>query len=147
MQNNNDLPFCALTVKLYSTGKKAPKYEYSASATKSVFTCSLTKRKYQLSKFNDWFNSQEVQKYHMAGYVPKYMSRIVPANQNSEDLVEQFSIVMIKQRAQRNVDGFKQVGQVMPKYKEMPMTEAQPSAPEHAKPVEDISDMDDEIPF
>ena len=35
----------------------------------------------------------------------------------------------------------------MPQYKEVSMTQAQPSAPEHAKPVEKIDDMDDEIPF
>ena len=46
-----------------------------------------------------------------------------------------------------NVDGMKPIGQSMPQYKEVPMTEAQPSAPEYAKPVENMSDMDDEIPF
>ena len=147
MQKNNDLPFCALTVKLYGTGKKAPKYEYSASATKSMFTCSLSKQKYSISQYNDWLNTPAVQQYVMAGYVPKFMTRIVPANQNTEDLVEQFSIVMIKQRPQRNVDGFKPIAQTMPQYKEMPMTEAQPASPDHAKPVENMSDMDDEIPF
>jgi len=35
----------------------------------------------------------------------------------------------------------------MPQYTQKPMTQAQPSAPEHAKPVEKIDDMDDEIPF
>ena len=147
MQKNNDLPFCALTVKLYNTGKKAPKYEYSASATKSMFTCSLSKQKYSISQYNDWLNTPAVQQYVMAGYVPKFMSRIVPANQNTEDLVEEFTIAMIKQRPQRNVDGFKPIAKTMPQYKQMPMTEAQPASPDHAKPVENMSDMDDEIPF
>ena len=36
-------PFCALTMYLRPTGKKAPKFEYKADA-KSLFTCSLTKK-------------------------------------------------------------------------------------------------------
>ena len=32
-----------------------------------------------------------------------------------------------------------------PEYKEMPMTEARPSAPEHAKPIE-MNDLDDDLP-
>jgi hypothetical protein len=39
----------------------------------------------------------------------------------------------------------------MPRYTEQQMTQAQPSAPDHAMPVEKMSDMDnsmdDEIPF
>ena len=41
----------------------------------------------------------------------------------------------------------KSIGQAMPQYSEVQMTEAQPSAPEYAKPVEKMDDMDDEIPF
>ena len=118
MQKNNDLPFCALTVKLYNTGKKAPKYEYSASATEvyePLVRC--LNRKYSISQYNEWYKYPAVQQYVIAGYVPKFMSRIVPANQNTEDLVEQFSIVMIKQRPQRNVDGLKPIRQTMPQYK------------------------------
>ena len=44
-QQQKKTPFCALTMYLRSTGNKAPKYEYKADA-KSLFTCSLTKKKY-----------------------------------------------------------------------------------------------------
>ena len=50
-------------------------------------------------------------------------------------------------KPQPNVDGFKPVGQAMPQYTPQPMTQAQPSAPDNAMPVEKMSDMDDEIPF
>ena len=59
-----------------------------------------------------------------------------------------FSLVMVKPyKPQPNVDGLKPVGQTMPQYTPQQMTQAQPSAPDHAMPVEKMSDMDDEIPF
>ena len=58
------------------------------------------------------------------------------------------SFIMIKPfKPQPNVDGMKPIGQSMPQYKEVPMTQAQPSAPDNAIPVQKIDDMDDEIPF
>ena len=55
---------------------------------------------------------------------------------------------MIKPRPQQpNVDGFKPIGQTVPQYTQQPMTQAQPSAPDNAVPVQNMSDMDDEIPF
>ena len=45
------------------------------------------------------------------------------------------------------VDGFKPIGQTMPQYTQQPMTQAQPSAPDHAMPVQKMEDIDDEIPF
>ena len=57
-------------------------------------------------------------------------------------------LVMIKPyKPQPNVDGLKPVGQTMPQYTPQQMTQAQPSAPDNAMPVENINDMDDEIPF
>jgi hypothetical protein len=48
---------------------------------------------------------------------------------------------MVKPRPQQpHVDGMKPISQTMPPH-------AQQFAPEHAKPVEKIDDMDDEIPF
>ncbi len=44
-------------------------------------------------------------------------------------------------------NGFKPIGQAMPQYREMPMTEAQPAAPEYAKSVQKMEDMDDDLPF
>ena len=52
-QQQKKTPFCALTMYLRSTGKKAPKFEYKADA-KSLFTCSLTKKKYKQSQIDEW---------------------------------------------------------------------------------------------
>jgi hypothetical protein len=41
----------------------------------------------------------------------------------------------------------KTVGQSIPQYTPQPMTQAAPSAPDNAVPVNNMSDMDDEIPF
>ena len=45
----------------------------------------------------------------------------------------------------RNVDGMKPIGQTMPQYREMPMTEARPSAPDNATTA-GMSDFDDDLP-
>jgi hypothetical protein len=111
--------------------------------------CSLTKKLYGLTQVMDWYNTPEVQAYAKDGYVLKWGSKIQDAKENKYSQTEQvISIYMVKPRPQQpNVDGFKPVGQTMPRYTPQQMTEAQPSAPDHAMPVEKMSDMDDEIPF
>ena len=47
-QEQSKQPFCALTLYLNPTGNKSPKFEYKADA-KSLFTCSLTKKKYAIT--------------------------------------------------------------------------------------------------
>ena len=37
-QQQQKTPFCALTIKMYATGKTAPKFEFKANA-ESLFTC------------------------------------------------------------------------------------------------------------
>ena len=157
-QNNKstfDMPFCGLTLKLYETGKKAPSYEYSASATKAKFMCSLTKELFSLSQFMDWYNKPQVQAYVKAGYSLKWGSKVQQAKEtkygaDSEQVVTCF---MVKPyQGGQNVDGMKPIGQVMPnvtppQYTPQPMTQAAPFAPDNAVPVNNISDMDDEIPF
>ena len=147
-----DKPFCGLQMTLKPTGKQSPKYEYSGDASKIVFKCSLTKKKYMFSQVNDWIFSPEVQEYTKAGYVLKNMAKTQeiqnPHQYDKGNIELVFSLVMVKPyKPQPNVDGFKPIGQTMPQYKPQPMTEAQPSAPDNAMPVEKISDMDDEIPF
>jgi len=132
-----DKPFCGLQMRLFPTGNVSPKYEYSGEASKVKFTCSLTKRKYGLSQVNEWFNTPEVQEYTKAGYVLKYMTKTQemqnPPQYAKGNLEQILCLIMVKP------------------YKPQPMTEAQPSAPDHAMPVENINDMDksmdDEIPF
>ena len=154
MQNNKyQMPFCGLSLKLYETGKKAPSMEYSASSTKAKFLCSLTKQLYGLEQVMDWVNTPQVQAYFKAGYSLKWGSKIQQAKETKygADTEQVVTCYMVKPPQQSNVDGFKSVGQSMPKYTPQQMTEAQPSAPDHAMPVEKMSDMDnsmdDEIPF
>ena len=149
-KNKYDMPFCGLSLKLYPTGKKSPSYEYSAIASKQKFICSITKRKYSLSQVNDWFNTPEVQKYVQAGYVLKYITKVQemsnPPKYAKSNLEQIFCLVMVKPYKPRNIDGMKPIGEAVPRYTEQPMTQAQPSAPDNAVPVE-LSDLDDEIPF
>tara|TARA_R100001443_G_scaffold28138_2_gene41250 strand:- start:1379 stop:1849 length:471 start_codon:yes stop_codon:yes gene_type:complete len=151
-KNKFDMPFCGLTKKLKPTGNRSPKYEFSADSSKVKYICSLTKRKYTLSQITEWFMSPEVQKYHNAGYVLKEMAKTEEIqnphqyDKGTDQLV--YTIMMVKPfKPQANIDGMKPIGQAMPQYREIPMTEAQPSAPEKAVPVQKMDDMDDEIPF
>nr|BAR28261.1 hypothetical protein [uncultured Mediterranean phage uvMED] len=151
-KNKFDMPFCGLTKKLKPTGNRSPKYEYSANSSQVKYICSLTKRKYTLSQITEWFMTPEVQKYHDAGYVLKEMAKteeIQNPNQydkGTDQLV--YTIMMVKPyKPQANIDGMKPISQSMPQYTQQPMTQAQPSAPDHAQPVEKMSDIDDEIPF
>ena len=148
-KSNYSKPFCGLSIKLYESGKKAPSYEYSASSTKAKFMCSLTKKLYGISQVMEWYQTREVQAYVEDGYSLKWGSKIQDAKENKYSQTEQvISIYMVKPRPQQpSVDGFKPIGQTMPRYTEQQMTQAQPSAPDHAMPVEKMSDMDDEIPF
>ena len=145
-KNNYDMPFCGLSMRLFPTGKQSPKYEYSGEASKVKFTCSLTKKKYSLSQVNDWFMTPEVQKYTKAGYVLKYMTKTQensnPSQYAKSNLEQIFCLVMVKpyQPKNDNVDGLKPISQAMPPH-------ATQFAPDNAKPVENMSDMDDEIPF
>ena len=148
-QQQQKTPFCALTMYLRSTGKKAPKFEYKADA-KSLFTCSLTKKKYKLSQIDEWYNTEGVQNFVRQGYTGKWFAKTQeienPNKYDKSNLQMILSFIMIKPfKPQPNIDGMKPISQTVPKYKEMTMTEAMPSAPEHAKPIE-MNDLDDDLP-
>ena len=150
-QQQQKAPFCALTMYLRSTGKKTPKFEYKADP-KSLFTCSLTKKKYKLSQIDEWYNTEGVQNFVRQGYTGKWFAKTqtneTPNKYDQGDTVMVLSFIMIKPyKPQPNLDGMKPIGQSIPQYTEQPMTQAQPSAPDHAVPVQNINDMDDEIPF
>ena len=56
------------------------------------------------------------------------------------------SFIMIKPfKPQPNIDGMKPIAESVPRYKEMPMTEARPSAPDNATTA-GMSDFDDDLP-
>ena len=153
LQNNKStysMPFCGLTLKLYETGKKAPSYEYSASSTKAKFMCSLTKKLYGISQVMEWYNTPEVQAYAKAGYNLKWGSKIQQAKETKygADTEQVVTLYMVKPyQGGQNVDGMKPIAQTIPQYTPQPMTQAQPFAPDNAMPVNNMSDMDDEIPF
>ena len=81
-----------------------------------------------------------------AGQSGYTMDRWLVDSVGTDQLV--YTIMMVKPyKPQANIDGMKPISQSMPQYTQQPMTQAQPSAPDHAQPVEKMSDMDDEIPF
>jgi len=150
-QNKSNSDFCALTLYLNPTGNQAPKYEYKANA-ESLFTCSLTKKKYKLSQINEWFMTEGVQNFVKRGHTAKWFAKTqqieTPKAYDKGDFQMVLSFIMIKPyKPSANVDGMKTVGQSIPQYTPQPMTQAQPSAPDHAVPVQNMNDMDDEIPF
>ena len=150
-QNKSNSDFCALTLYLNPTGNQAPKYEYKANA-ESLFTCSLTKKKYKLSQINGWFMTEGVQNFVKRGHTAKWFAKTqqieTPKPYDKGDFQMVLSFIMIKPyKPSANVDGMKTVGQSIPQYTPQPMTQAQPSAPDHAVPVQNMNDMNDEIPF
>jgi len=149
-KSNYSMPFCGLTLKMYETGKQAPSYQYSASSTKAKFMCSLTKKLYGISQVMEWYNTPEVQAYVKAGYNLKWGSKVQQAKETKygADTEQVVTLYMVKPfNGNQNVDGLKPVGQSMPQYKEVQMTEAQPSAPDNAQPIGMNDLTDDEIPF
>ena len=70
------LPFCGLTLKMYSTGKKAPQMEYTASSNKAKFKCTLTKNMYDLKDIGIWLSTPQVQEYVQSGHLLKWGSKL-----------------------------------------------------------------------
>ena len=149
-KSNYSMPFCGLTLKMYETGKQPPSYQYSASSTKAKFMCSLTKKLYGISQVMEWYNTPEVQAYAKAGYNLKWGSKVQQAKETKygADSEQVVTLYMVKPfNGNQNVDGLKPIGQTIPQYKEVQMTEAQPSAPDNAQPIGMNDLTDDEIPF
>ena len=117
-QQQQRTPFCALTLYLRPTGKKAPKFEYKADA-KSLFTCSLTKKKYKLSQINEWYSTEGVQNFVKQGYTGKWMAKTqtieTPNKYDQGDTQMVLSFIMTKPyKPQPNVDGMKPIAQAIP---------------------------------
>ena len=117
-QQQQKTPFCALSMKMYATGKISPKFEFKASAD-SLFTCSLTKKKYKLSQVNEWYLSPEVQKFHNEGYRAKWYGKTEhnenPNKYSQGDTNFVLSFIMVKPyKPQANIDGMKPIGQTIP---------------------------------
>ena len=136
-------PFCALTLYLNPTGNKSPKFEYKADA-KSLFTCSLTKKKYKLSQINEWYLTEGVQNFVKQGYTSKWMAKTQqienPKPYDKGDFQMVLSFIMIKPyKPQPNVDGLKPMSQSIP--------QVQPQQVEVARKQPDESFDDDLPPF
>ena len=118
MYQQQKQPFCALTLYLNPTGNKSTKFEYKADA-KSLFTCSLTKKKYKLSQINEWYLTEEVQNFVKQGYTGKWMAKTQqienPKPYDKGDFQMVLSFIMIKPyKPQPNVDGMKPIAQAIP---------------------------------
>jgi hypothetical protein len=141
-KSNND--FCSLTLYLNPTGKVSPKMEYKANS-ESLFTCSLTKKKYKLSQINEWYQTEGVQNFVKKGYTGKWFAKTqmieTPKPYDKGNIQMVLSFIMTKPyKPSANVDGMKTIGQSMP-------PQATQFAPDNAQPVS-MSDLtDDEIPF
>ena len=150
-QNKSNNDFCSLTLYLNPTGNLSPKYEYKANS-ESLFTCSLTKKKWKLSQINEWYQTEGVQNFVKKGYTGKWFAKTqqieTPKPYDKGNMQMVLSFIMTKPyKPSDNVDGMKTVGQSIPQYTPQTMTQAQPSAPDHAQPI-GMSDLnDDEIPF
>ncbi len=117
-QQQQKTPFCALTLYLRPTGKVSPKFEYKSDA-KSLFTCSLTKKKYKLSQINEWYLTEGVQNFVKQGYTGKWMAKTqtieTPNKYDQGDTQMVLSFIMIKPyKPQPNVDGMKPIAQTIP---------------------------------
>ena len=117
-QQQQKQPFFALTMYLRPTGNKSPKFEYKADA-KSLFTCSLTKKKYKLSQINEWYLTEGVQNFVKQGYTGKWMAKTqtieTPNKYDQGDTQMVLSFIMIKPyKPQPNVDGLKPIAQAIP---------------------------------
>jgi len=143
-QQQQKQPFCALTMYLRPTGNKSPKFEYKADA-KSLFTCSLTKKKYKLSQIDEWYHTEGVQNFVRQGYTGKWYAKTQDIeNPHKYDMGTTqmvLSFIMTKPyKPQPNVDGMKPISQVMP-------TEiVQVQQPQTVKP-NDSFDDDLDAPF
>ena len=143
MYQQQKQPFCALTLYLNPTGNKSPKFEYKADA-KSLFTCSLTKKKYKLSQISEWFMTEGVQNFVKQGYTGKWFAKTQqienPKPYDKGDFQMVLSFIMIKPyKPQPNVDGLKPVSQSIP--------QVQPQQVEVARKQPDESFDDDLPPF
>ena len=143
MYQQQKQPFCALTLYLNPTGNKSPKFEYKADA-KSLFTCSLTKKKYKLSQINEWYLTEGVQNFVKQGYTGKWMAKTQqienPKPYDKGEFQMVLSFIMSKPyKPQPNVDGLKPMSQSIP--------QVQPQQVEVARKQPDDSFDDDLPPF
>ena len=146
-QQQQKQPFCALTMYLRPTGNKSPKFEYKADA-KSLFTCSLTKKKYKLSQIDQWYNTEGVQNFVKQGYTGKWYAKTQDIeNPHKYDMGTTqmiLSFIMTKPyKPQPNVDGMKPIAQSIPQPMTSPVITTSPNVNVSQKAEESF---DDDLP-
>ena len=122
-------------------------YEFQTDRPK--YKDSVTGQEYFSFGYQKWTQTKHYQDAVRQGLVETTASVDI---ENTNDprftkVTRKFVWFFKKKSESKSIDGFKAIRQTIPQYKEVPMTQAQPSAPEHAQPVEKMEDMDDEIPF
>jgi len=116
MTQQKQMPFCGLTLKMYSTGNQAPKMEYQASSNKAQFQCTLTKRMYGIFDIQRWLNSPEVQEYVKSGHMLKWGSKTEQgdANQFNNGMQLMVTCYMVKPFQKKGTNFAKPIGLTMP---------------------------------
>ena len=146
--NNEDFITHKLTVILDNTGNKGWAYK---SKSKVMMYDETTKKKLSPYQFQQWIDSPHIVEMIDKGANLKIATQDYEDNPNKYDNGKKRKVIFyfsaLKNQPPKPIDGLRPVGQTMPQYKQIQMTEAQPAAPDHALPVEKMSDMDDEIPF
>tara|TARA_R100001440_G_scaffold10161_2_gene18571 strand:- start:707 stop:1174 length:468 start_codon:yes stop_codon:yes gene_type:complete len=130
------------------------KWDYKSLSKVSMWD-STAKKKYSPYEFDKWLQTPHIRKMIEKGAnlkIATYDYEDTPTKPQFDDgnrrkVVFYFSA--LKNQPHKPIDGMKlkPIGQTMPQYKEMPMTEARPSAPDNAVPVQKMEDMDDDLPF
>ena len=129
-------------------------WDYKSKA-KANFYDHTAKKQFDTLEFVNWLNSPHIQDMISRG------ANLKIATQDFEEDVPPkygdglkrkviFYFSALKNPVHKSMNNFQKVGipeVARSSYKEVPMTEAQPAAPDHAKSVENIEEMDDEIPF
>ena len=155
MQYNNQQKrsaFIGLEVYLKGTGKQPPKYEFQSSG-KIMFKDTYDKKKYGAYQFGEWLQQPHVIAKIKSGAELRLgsvdLENEMPNKYSNSNMQRKFIFFFIDPRpSTQQVDGFKPIGQTVPRYTEQQMTEARPPAPNHAQPINqsDLDEMDDEIP-
>ena len=130
------------------------KWDYKSLPKVSMWD-STAKKKYSPYEFDKWLQTPHIRKMIEKGAnlkIATYDYEDTPTKPQFDDgnrrkVVFYFSA--LKNQPHKPIDGMKlkPIGQTMPQYREMPMTEARPSAPDNAVPVQKMEDMDDDLPF
>ena len=146
--SNEDFITHKLSVILDHSNSKGWDYK---SKPKVTFYDETTKKKLSPYQFQQWIDSPHIVDMINRG------ANLKIATQDFEEEPTKYSdgrkrkvifyFSALKNQPAKPIDGLRPVGQTIPRYTQQPMTQAQPSAPDHAVPVEKMSDMDDEIPF